>query len=168
MKSKLNKIISIILTALMAVFLSLKPAYAHPGRTASDGCHYCRTNCDKWGYTYGTRHCHGGYTAPAPEPEVKTSLKPSPSPRPSFSPSLTPSVLPSIPSTKPQSENKPTSNPEVKGYETKAKSQPLSTTDWAIVLFLLAFVTSVFGLFGLGSYKLLLRIRKIFRRKNDF
>ena len=22
---------------------------AHSGRTASDGCHYCRTNCDKWG-----------------------------------------------------------------------------------------------------------------------
>ncbi|MDD3120479.1 MAG: hypothetical protein PHF46_03670 [Candidatus Gracilibacteria bacterium] len=35
-------------------------AYSHPGNTSSDGCHYCRTNCNKWGYTYGTRHCHNG------------------------------------------------------------------------------------------------------------
>jgi len=36
--------------------------HAHPGRTASDGCHYCRTNCDRWGEVYGERHCHnGGY-----------------------------------------------------------------------------------------------------------
>ena len=135
----------------------------------------------------------GGYTASEPEPHVETPppavvappepkpspvIKPSPSPvikppvspspRPSFSPSPAPSVLPSIPSTKPQSENKPTSNPEVKGYETKTKSEPLSVTDWAIFLFLLVFVISVLGLFGLGSYKLLLRIRKIFRRKNNF
>ena len=31
---------------------------AHPGRTASDGCHYCRTNCAKWGEREGARHCH--------------------------------------------------------------------------------------------------------------
>ncbi len=35
-------------------------AYSHPGRTASDGCHYCRTNCEKWGVPRGVRHCHGG------------------------------------------------------------------------------------------------------------
>lgn len=33
---------------------------AHPGRTASDGCHYCRTRCDYWGVPWDTRHCHGG------------------------------------------------------------------------------------------------------------
>ncbi|MBI2103758.1 YHYH domain-containing protein [Candidatus Woesebacteria bacterium] len=33
---------------------------AHPGNTASDGCHYCWTNCDSWGEVYGERHCHGG------------------------------------------------------------------------------------------------------------
>jgi len=33
--------------------------YAHPGRTADDGCHYCRTNCDKWGEVWNQRHCHG-------------------------------------------------------------------------------------------------------------
>ena len=35
-------------------------AFAHPGRTASDGCHYCRTRCDYWGETWNARHCHGG------------------------------------------------------------------------------------------------------------
>lgn len=35
---------------------------AHPGNTSSDGCHYCWTNCARWGYTYGTRHSHGGNT----------------------------------------------------------------------------------------------------------
>lgn len=33
---------------------------AHPGRTASDGCHYCRTNCSSYGEEYNERHCHGG------------------------------------------------------------------------------------------------------------
>lgn len=38
--------------------------FAHPGNTASDGCHYCRTNCDRWGVPWNARHCHGGYSAP--------------------------------------------------------------------------------------------------------
>ena len=29
---------------------------SHPGRCASDGYHYCWTNCKKWGYVTGTRH----------------------------------------------------------------------------------------------------------------
>lgn len=33
---------------------------AHPGRTAADGCHYCRTNCEKWGVEQDARHCHNG------------------------------------------------------------------------------------------------------------
>lgn len=40
--------------------------FAHPGNTASDGCHYCRTNCDKWNVPWNLRHCH-----------VSTSVKPS-------------------------------------------------------------------------------------------
>ena len=38
--------------------LTAGAAWAHPGRTAADGCHYCRTNCDKWGEVAGARHCH--------------------------------------------------------------------------------------------------------------
>lgn len=34
--------------------------FAHPGNTASDGAHYCRTNCDSWGVPWNERHSHGG------------------------------------------------------------------------------------------------------------
>lgn len=54
-----------LLTSLLAILLLAQTARAHPGNTASDGCHYCRTNCDKWGEAWGERHCHGGYAAPA-------------------------------------------------------------------------------------------------------
>lgn len=57
---------------LMAILgfmpLAMTPTYvqAHPGRTASDGCHYCRTNCDYWGVPAGQRHCHF-YQEPTPD-----------------------------------------------------------------------------------------------------
>jgi hypothetical protein len=53
---------------VLAGFLMVLPIElgAHPGNTAADGCHYCRTNCDKWGEVWGERHCHGGgYAMPA-------------------------------------------------------------------------------------------------------
>ncbi len=56
-------LVSIMLTCGFSFFLPIS-VEAHPGRTASDGCHYCRTNCDKWGEVWGERHCHGGYVAP--------------------------------------------------------------------------------------------------------
>ncbi|WP_148265990.1 hypothetical protein [Oceanimonas sp. GK1] len=40
---------------------------AHPGRTASDGCHYCRTNCSSWGVPANARHCHGFADEKKPE-----------------------------------------------------------------------------------------------------
>ena len=33
-------------------------SYAHPGGTAADGCHYCRSNCERWGEVRNQRHCH--------------------------------------------------------------------------------------------------------------
>lgn len=33
---------------------------AHPGNTDSNGGHYCRTNCDKWGVPWNQWHSHGG------------------------------------------------------------------------------------------------------------
>ena len=47
--------------------LTASSAFAHPGGTASDGCHYCRTNCAQWGVATGQRHCHG--QTPTPEPD---------------------------------------------------------------------------------------------------
>ena len=44
---------------LVIIFNLSLPVFAHPGNTASDGCHYCRTNCDKWGVPWNQRHCHG-------------------------------------------------------------------------------------------------------------
>ena len=45
--------------ALLASLLITQATFAHPGRTASDGCHYCRTNCGSWGVPWNERHCHG-------------------------------------------------------------------------------------------------------------
>lgn len=62
--NNLSKILVIIFLYIAIPIITL----AHPGNTASDGCHYCWTNCASWGYVYGTRHCHGGgstYQAPS-------------------------------------------------------------------------------------------------------
>ncbi|MBC6414076.1 MAG: hypothetical protein GDA45_03975 [Chromatiales bacterium] len=48
--------VAIVLLCLTTITI----AVAHPGRTAADGCHYCRTNCAAWGEVHGTRHCHNG------------------------------------------------------------------------------------------------------------
>ena len=45
-------------SSVLSLSISLE-ASAHPGRTAADGCHYCRTNCDSWGVPWNERHCHG-------------------------------------------------------------------------------------------------------------
>ena len=42
----------------LVVTFTAGPAWAHPGGLAADGCHYCRTNCAKWGEVEGARHCH--------------------------------------------------------------------------------------------------------------
>jgi len=65
------------------VFLRPNNSLAHPGNTASDGCHYCRTNCGRWGVPWNERHCHGGSISlppaappppppPPPAPKIET------------------------------------------------------------------------------------------------
>ena len=51
------------LLAVLLVLLALDAA-GHPGGTAADGCHYCRTNCDRWNVEADERHCHGGGSSP--------------------------------------------------------------------------------------------------------
>lgn len=63
-----------ILAFFVLVLMSASPSLAHPGNTASDGCHYCRTNCDYWGVPWNERHCHGGYVAPEPIYVAPTSV----------------------------------------------------------------------------------------------
>ncbi|MYI82137.1 MAG: YHYH domain-containing protein, partial [Chloroflexi bacterium] len=38
----------------------VNPAFveAHPGGTDGNGCHTCRTNCARWGISYGYYHRH--------------------------------------------------------------------------------------------------------------
>lgn len=53
--------ISILMLLLLGISsIAVSTIYAHPGNSSWDGCHYCKTNCAKWGYTYGTRHCNNG------------------------------------------------------------------------------------------------------------
>lgn len=98
------------------IILFPQTSLAHPGRTASDGCHYCRTRCDYWGEVWNARHCHGGYTAPAPILPTSTQTPiptNTPTPRPTSTPIPTNTPTPSPTST-------PTPTPEVKGEETEA------------------------------------------------
>jgi endonuclease YncB( thermonuclease family) len=66
------RIASIIFT-LLCLFIFASNVEAHPGRTAADGCHYCRTNCDKWGVPWGERHCHGGGSAPVQSAPIESA-----------------------------------------------------------------------------------------------
>lgn len=51
----------ICLCFVMFIFVSLSTIVkAHPGRTDANGCHVCRTNCEKWGLKNGEYHCHNG------------------------------------------------------------------------------------------------------------
>ncbi|MDO8650012.1 MAG: hypothetical protein Q7K33_01750 [Candidatus Berkelbacteria bacterium] len=61
-----------LVAGLIAVtfLLGLTPVYAHPGRTAADGGHYCRTNCAKWGQVEGARHFHS-----KPAPKISKATK---------------------------------------------------------------------------------------------
>ena len=58
--------ISILIVSMAVSYYAI----AHPGRTASDGCHYCRTNCDKWGVPWNKRHCHGTGLTPDHSPDI--------------------------------------------------------------------------------------------------
>ncbi|OGI26152.1 MAG: hypothetical protein A3J76_01750 [Candidatus Moranbacteria bacterium RBG_13_45_13] len=66
---KLENLGILLTVSVLAVFLFSGVAFAHPGNTAADGCHYCRTNCTKWGVPWNERHCHGGSATPAPTPK---------------------------------------------------------------------------------------------------
>jgi len=45
---------------LVCLTIGVIPVMAHPGRTDSNGCHTCRTNCASWGLRNGEYHCHNG------------------------------------------------------------------------------------------------------------
>lgn len=95
------------------VFITFFPftVFAHPGNTAADGCHYCRTNCDKWGVPWNERHCHGG-AATVPQQEVQQYSPPTNTskPWPTWTPVPTKKPLPTW-TPVPTSTPLPTSTP---------------------------------------------------------
>lgn len=99
---------------LLSFFILTTTIYAHPGNTAGDGCHYCRTNCDSWGVAWNQRHCHNDYSPP---PVIYYD----PTPTPTLTPTPTISPTPTITPTQ-----KPT---EVLGSQTKEQKteQPPKT-----------------------------------------
>ena len=62
---------------LFSVILLLLPSFvlAHPGKTTSDGCHYCRSNCDKWDVPWNKRHCHNRGSEVLPISKIKAKGK---------------------------------------------------------------------------------------------
>ncbi|PFP23528.1 hypothetical protein COJ96_23910 [Bacillus sp. AFS073361] len=71
----MKKSLFAIVCALVMLSVPLS-AYAHPGRTDSNGGHYCWTNCEKWGLSYGEYHYPNGKSSSASPKEsskVKTS-----------------------------------------------------------------------------------------------
>jgi len=129
------------------IFTLPKIILAHPGNTSSDGCHFCRTNCNSWGYTYGTRHGHhgeicdpskgpidplyGGKTLVIPAPTIRILPTSTPTPKPIFiptaipTPTVTPTSTPTPTLTPTPTEivaPTPTSTiiPQVEGEATKA------------------------------------------------
>ncbi len=84
----------LFVTLVFLLFFIPKNISAHPGRTASDGCHYCRTNCASWGEVQGARHCHGGYSPPSTYTAPIATPLPTPTPthRPISTPTLSPEV----------------------------------------------------------------------------
>lgn len=152
------KIVSAIF-ALILLFPSV--ILAHPGRTASDGCHYCKTNCDSWGVAWNQRHCHGGgsvqgvqeqqpiYTPPTNTPIPWPTWTPVPTkvPTPTNTPipteTSTPTITPtpsntSTPTAAPtlKSENKNVNNVEEQKKIQVKESPKKSFWQWLIGLFL--------------------------------
>lgn len=56
----MKRFVTVAGLAVMLILSSSTVIEAHPGRTDGNGCHTCRTNCEKWGLSYGEYHCHNG------------------------------------------------------------------------------------------------------------
>jgi hypothetical protein len=68
---KLKIILITVIIFLGLVFSSV--TFAHPGRTDKYGCHTCRTNCPRWGLSYGEYHCHNSKGRPQPKKQIKSN-----------------------------------------------------------------------------------------------
>ena len=102
-----------IVILILIIFSLITPlAYSHPGRTDSNGCHYCRTNCEEsWGIPYGFYHRHNPVRAcfeetittspPTTTPAPTTTAPPTTTPAPTTTtpPTTTPTPTTTLPPT---------------------------------------------------------------------
>ena len=127
----INKILKFILIIIVCLLFPLN-VFAHPGGLDSKGCHYCRTNCAKWGLEQNEYHCHSGNTYsnskgqtfnkdgvkisdpvtnnPEPEPQPEPSPTPEPEPTPDLEPTPAPPVSNDVPSNNNSNQNNNTSS----------------------------------------------------------
>lgn len=56
----MKKVVESLFLIIIVLFSQTMVVFAHPGRTDSNGCHTCRTNCASWGLSTGQYHCHNG------------------------------------------------------------------------------------------------------------
>lgn len=163
----------------LTILLLLMPEniFAHPGRTASDGCHYCRTNCASWGEVYGARHCHGGgtYSPPSANTYTPPTNTPIPTKRPTNTPTLRPTFTPTptatvtfipSPTSAPTFTNTKTPTPSSKqeffGKKTEVENatptpEPLTAGQTASALGVLG---GIIALPAWGVYKVIKKIKK--------
>ncbi len=124
------------------VFLTItSPVFAHPGNTASDGCHYCRTNCDKWGVAWNERHCHGGTESAPAKPEVEKAIplptrKPTRIPTTRPRPTKKPSPTTIAPTRKPTTTSRPVTK-EVLNEANVVDLVPKKSGFWELILSLM-------------------------------
>ena len=64
-----------LLVAVILILTNCSIVYAHPGRTDSRGCHYCRTNCARWGLSDGEYHCHNSGNSSSTSSESAPSVR---------------------------------------------------------------------------------------------
>lgn len=129
----INKILKFILIIIVCLLFPLN-VFAHPGGLDSKGCHYCRTNCAKWGLEQNEYHCHSGNTysnskgqtfnkdgvkisdpvtnnpEPEPQPEPSPTPEPEPTPDPEPQPEPSPPVSNDVPSNNNSNQNNNTSS----------------------------------------------------------
>lgn len=124
---KLKILIVFILFSIIFAF-SGDRVFAHPGNVSYDGCHFCRTNCGYWGFTYGTRHNRAN-------PYNTCSCDPSLGPRdPLYCSTSSNNSIDEIPTPEPTSnltpEESPTPSPEVLA----SNQQDYSWIWWVVII----------------------------------
>ncbi len=107
MKEKNKRILIFII--IIGGLLLYSSSLAHPGNTASDGCHYCRTNCSSWGVAWNQRHCHRAKALPQPEPPIKSHRDGSTEPAPEYE-----APPPTVPPVQPPAQQYKTLTPQYK------------------------------------------------------